>query len=348
MKIHHITEAPRIEPNANTRDMLRALGGSNSEPKVSTSPKLTGVTGTKAAFANKNGGVSKGTIVGPAANGNPNQVSFKDSKGKTFNVSVKKLLDPKKLTPLNINSGTSTSTTKTATKSFSADPSDRAGTAPKTDTTPKSTAPLSKRDQKRADWNKKSALSKGGSVLKKMGKWGGIMGVLSTITGIMDVADRADNYVKVLDRHDGNIANPKVITARAAVHDAFTGAIIALMGSIATGAVAAGAATRILVVFPGLGWLIPLLAGGVGWLIGHAFNALAKDAALVNSLSEFAITRLTDEWIETIGESSVNEDNATAAKTEIKSNMLNLIKSDPKMMKAFKIAKQQKAKSTAS
>ena len=342
MKVHHITEAPRIEPTANTKNMLKSLGGSLSGTPSVSKPNLTGVTGTKAAFANKNGGVSKGTIVGPAANGNPNQVSFKDSKGKTFNVSIKKLLDPKKLTPLNINSGTSTTT-----KSFSANPSDRVD-APKTDTTPKSTAPLSKRDQKRADWNKKSVLSKGGTVLKKMGKWGGIMGFLSTITGIIDVADRAENYVKVLDRHNGELFHPKVKTSRAAVHDAFSGAIISFFGSIATGAVAAGAATRILVVFPGFGWLIPLLAGGVGWLIGHAFNALAKDAALVNSISEYAVTRLTDETIVGIGESSVNEDNANAAKTEIKSDMLNLIKSDPKMMKAFKVAKQQKAKSTAS
>jgi hypothetical protein len=90
MKIYHITEAPRIEPK------ISGIG--------------TEITGTKAAFANKNGSVSKGTIVGPAKNGNPNQVSFKDSKGKTFNVSIKKLLDPKKLTPLNIGLGTSTTT----------------------------------------------------------------------------------------------------------------------------------------------------------------------------------------------------------------------------------------------
>jgi len=107
MKVHHITEAPRIEPTFGGT----SSGTTPSGPKVSSGGKpVTGITGTKAAFANKNGGVSKGTIVGPAKNGNPNQVSFKDSKGKTFNVSIKKLLDPKKLTPLNIGLGTSTTT----------------------------------------------------------------------------------------------------------------------------------------------------------------------------------------------------------------------------------------------
>ena len=114
MKIYHITEAPKInvgdrkDPTFNTNPGTTT---SSDGPKISSGSKpVTGITGTKAAFANKNGGVSKGTIVGPAKNGNPNQVSFRDSKGKTFNVSIKKLLDPKKLTPLNIGLGTSTTT----------------------------------------------------------------------------------------------------------------------------------------------------------------------------------------------------------------------------------------------
>jgi hypothetical protein len=111
MKVHHITEAPRIEPSLGDT-------GTKTAPSGSGKP-VTGITGTKAAFANKNGGVSKGTIVGPAANGNPNQVSFKDSKGKTFNVSINKLLDPKKLTPLNI--GLDTSTTTAAPKADAPD-----------------------------------------------------------------------------------------------------------------------------------------------------------------------------------------------------------------------------------
>lgn len=116
MKVHHITEAPRIEPKLGDTGTRTAPSG----PKISSGGKpVTGITGTKAAFANKNGGVSKGTIVGPAANGNPNQVSFKDSKGKTFNVSINKLLDPKKLTPLNI--GLDTSTTTAAPKADAPD-----------------------------------------------------------------------------------------------------------------------------------------------------------------------------------------------------------------------------------
>ncbi len=315
MKVHHITEAPRIEPPR--------IGGTvtaPSGPTVSSGSKpVTGITGTKAAFANKNGGVSKGTVVGPAKNGNPNQVSFKDSKGKTFNVSIKKLLDPKKLTPLNIGLGTSTTTA-----------------------TPKADAPKAdlkadpKADAPKADGKKGKARFKAG--WKTFGVLGGI--ISAGLLG-QEIVESGGEYAEAIDKHNGDTSHPDVQKARQYLANVCADAVVQVFLSIASGAIAGSIASRALAVIPGAGWIAALIAGGATTIISYAASKAAKGQAFIDGIANWMMRNIDDDLLRNLTDDVST--GASSEKAQAKDAMKDLILNDPKMMQAFKKAKATKA-----
>ncbi len=318
MKVHHITEAPRIEPPR--------IGGTvtaPSGPTVSSGSKpATGITGTKAAFANKNGGVSKGTVVGPAKNGNPNQVSFKDSKGKTFNVSIKKLLDPKKLTPLNIGLGTSTTTA-----------------TPKADA-PKADLKADPKPNVKAD-NIDTGKSKPQGKIAKLFK-GGIVGAYIGIgVGVADFYATTAKYRRKLEQHAYNTKHSEVEAARGEVAVGLANSLSSILVGIAAGTLAATKATRVFLIIPGWGWLASLISGGVGFIAAAALQVLATKTGAMDFAAEFMMKRVDHKLLQNITDDVEEE-------VDTKGAMKQAIMSDPKLIKAFKLAKEMKATKAAS
>ena len=270
MKIYHITEAPRVEPTVGKVTPSTDNGPKLSSTKTASTTgtkSLTGITGTKAAFANKNGGVSKGTIVGPAKNGNPNQVSFKDSKGKTFNVSVKKLLDPKKLTPLNI--GASTSTTKPAPKADAPKADLKADPKPKVD---------DKKPKPKANKAKISFLSKTFKALTRGG-------LTQLIFSTQFLTLQSDKYIKHIEAQVNNgtpidVANDPVL--KRIRYDVAEHGVTTLMAFSLTVTAGGAAASRIIrtiglasATFPGAGWVAAAIAGATWLGVGYVTQLVA-------------------------------------------------------------------------
>jgi len=293
MKVHHITEAPKIEPKIGGT----GAGTAPSGPKISNTKSLTGITGTKASFVNKSGGVSTGTIVGPAKSGNPNQVSFKDAKGKTYNVSVKKLLDPKTRTPLNI--GGSASTTTAAPKAD-------AGKAPiKADPKAKADAPKPKVDED--GWIKKLKGIANNKITRFLGKLvsGKIATAIVTALNFAQLEDALDAYLRALTAHgkklDSQEAKQQYLenakkgrlpqeVAEAyficqekwskLIIEAFIAALVSGIVIVKGGAALAGLA-GIIGTGP-IGWIVAIVAGGaLIWggttLLGKVFDAIGMN-----------------------------------------------------------------------
>jgi hypothetical protein len=321
MKIHQITEAPRIEPKIGGIGTGTAPSGPTLSAPSGSKP-ITGITGTKAAFANKNGGVSKGTIVGPAKNGNPNQVSFKDSKGKTFNVSIKKLLDPKKLTPLNIGLGTSTTT--------AAPKAD----APKPKLTGDPKADLKTDPKPETDSQKPKAKFKMG--WKSFGAFGAI--ISAGLLG-QEIIESSGEYAEAIDRHNGDTSHPDVQKARQYLANVCADAVVQLFLSIASGAVAGSIASRALVGIPGAGWIAAILAGGATTIVSYAASKAAKGEAFIDSIARWMMRNIDDDLLRNL----TDDVSAGSEKAQAKDAMKDLILNDPKMMQAFKKAKAIKA-----
>jgi hypothetical protein len=320
MKIHQITEAPRIEPKIGGIGTRTAPSGPTLSAPSGSKP-VTGITGTKAAFANKNGGVSKGTVVGPAANGNPNQVSFKDSKGKTFNVSIKKLLDPKKLTPLNIGLGTSTTTAAPKADAPKADPKPDALKAdPKPET----------------DSKKPKAKFKMG--WKTFGAFGAI--ISAGLLG-QEIIESSGEYAEAIDRHNGDTSHPDVQKARQYLANVCADAVVQLFLSIASGALAGSIASRALVGIPGAGWIAAILAGGATTIVSYAASKAAKGEAFIDSIARWMMRNIDDDLLRNLTDDVST--GASSEKAQAKDAMKDLILNDPKMMQAFKKAKATKA-----
>ena len=323
MKVHHITEAPRIEPKVGNT----GAGTAPSGPRVSNTKPLTGITGTKASFANKSGGVSTGTIVGPAKNGNPNQVSFKDSKGKTFNVSVKKLLDPKTRTPLNIGLGTSTTTA-----------------APKADAPKAALKADPKADAPKADPKPEADGKKGKTKFKAGWKTFGVLGGLIS-AGLLgqEIVESGGEYAEAVDKHNGDTSHPDVQKARQYLANVCADAVVQVFLSIASGAIAGSIATRALVGIPGAGWIAALIVGGATTIVSYAASKAAKGQAFIDGIANWMMRRIDDDLLRNLTDDVST--GASSEKAQAKDAMKDLILNDPKMMQAFKKAKATKAAS---
>ena len=299
MKVHHITEAPRIEPKVGGP----GAGTTPSGPKISSSKSITGITGTKASFANKRGSVSTGTIVGPAKNGKPNQVSFKDSKGKTFNVSVNKLLDPKTRTPLNIGSGTST-TAPNAEK-----PSTNKNTgSPASDTK----SPELKAERPNSNTAKKGILKKIAgtktfqrTLLALRLLKGSVLG--TAIVGYMNVTEInklvKNYYAIVVEKGYDHIDARKT---RFAIANAMTDMIIESSTAFVFGALGTWAGVFALDGMTAAGgplaWIVvPIvgIAAGIGAAVGgtSAVTAALEASGLKPSINAFVVESLTEDLL---------------------------------------------------
>ena len=318
MKVHHITEAPRIEPKVGNT----GAGTAPSGPRVSNTKPLTGITGTKASFANKSGGVSTGTIVGPAKNGNPNQVSFKDAKGKTFNVSVNKLLDPKTRTPLNIGGSASTTTPnaeKPSTNRNTGSPASNTG------------SPELKAERPNSNTAKKGILKKIAgtktfqrTLLALKLLRGSVLG--TAIVGYMNVTEinkLVKNYYAIVvekgSQPDGTINvgqgynHIDARKTRFAIANAMTDMIIESATAFVFGALGTWAGVFALAGMTAAGgplaWIVvPIvgIAAGIGAAIGgtSAVTAALEASGLKPSINAFVVESLTEDLL---GENAIYE-----------------------------------------
>ena len=113
-----------------------------------------------------------------------------------------------------------------------------------------------------------------------------------------------------------------------------------------TGAMTAMTLSRGLAFIPFTGWIAALIAGTVTGIAAYVLTRLAKDAAFLKSIAEFMMRKIDSKLILQYSEGTI--ENTAGSKNDIKQAMKAAIKSDPKMMAAFKQAKANKAKSTAS
>lgn len=328
MKVHQIIEAGRNSPR---KEPKISLGNS---PKVATptTGSLTGITGTKAGFVSKSGKFITGEIIGPSKSRAANQVSFK-ANGKTFNVSVDKLLDPKTRTPLNIG-GASTSSADDGSKrqqrrtpKVTADPSD---------------IKVDKKDKLTPDTDDGKIKPKKQSYISKFAK-GGVVG---TFIGLglfgQEVLENIDNYANKLEAANGDTNDQNVQIAKIELINTLANATVSILSGFAAGAITAGTMSRVSILVPGLGWLAALIAGGASTIVAYIAQKAANDAGAVESIARWFHRRIDDELLDMIVDDvQLDEESPKAA-------IKDLIKSDPKIIKAFKMAqKMHRAKSKA-
>lgn len=309
MKVHQITEAPRIEPT---------LG--NSRGTVTSGPKLSA---TSTSSLPKSVDIKPGIL---------------DSKGnKTFNVVDQDGKVIKRFTGPSAEADANTHRDNLKKQIKAAKP---AKTQPKLTGDPK-------KDLTQPDTDKsKDTKPKGKFTDKfKMGVKGG--GFLGLIVGAGLLGERiievGNDYAKALDDHNGNTKHPEVKKARAYLANICANAFVQLFTGIASGAVAAGVATKLLGAIPFAGWIAAIIGSAGAIIIQYVALKAAEDGAYIESLAAWLMARIDDELLANL----MDDTNVESGKGKVKNAMIDLIKSDPKIMQAYKLAKKSKATKAA-
>ena len=186
---------------------------------------------------------------------------------------------------------------------------------------------------------------------------GGVYGLIVSLgLGAVDLTDFADRYVEALEKAGGDRTNQKVLIAKANFAKSVSGTIVSILTGTAGGAIGVATATRIFGAIPYVGWLVALIGGGIGTLAGWVLYELAENADFVDSVTAYIAEEFEDNTIKSI---SLAKDSALrvkdsaktffvddvdlseSAKQQLKSTMKDIIVSDPKMQKAFKLAQQK-------
>jgi hypothetical protein len=304
MKVHHITEAPRIEPKIGGIGTRTAPSG----PKLSSGsgPSLPKSVDIKAGIldpkgnkifnvVDQNGKVLK-RFTGPSAEADAN----------THRDNLKKQIKAAK--PVKISSQ----------PKLTGDPKADLKADPKPD----------------ADSQKPKAKFKMG--WKTFGAFGAI--ISAGLLG-QEIIESSGEYAEAIDRHNGDTSHPDVQKARQYLANVCADAVVQLFLSIASGAVAGSIASRALVGIPGAGWIAAILAGGATTIVSYAASKAAKGEAFIDSIARWMMRNIDDDLLRNL----TDDVSAGSEKAQAKDAMKDLILNDPKMMQAFKKAKAIKA-----
>ena len=303
MKVHQITEAPRVEPKLSLGNLP---GSAPSGPTLSALPKSVDI---------------KPGILDSKGNRMFNVV---DQDGKT----LKKFSGPNAEADANEHRDKLKKQIKAAK--------------------PKSTRPPLTGDPKQdLKPDTKNTKPKGKFMDKfKMGiKGGGVLGLLIG-AGLLGqrIIEVGQDYAAALDKHNGNTKHPEVKKARAYLANICANAFVQLFTGIASGAVAAGIATKFLGAIPFAGWIAAIIGSAGAIIIQYVCMKAAEDGAYIESLAAWMMATIDDELLANL----MDDANVGSEKAKAKSAMVDLIKNDPKMMQAYKLAKKVKATKAAS
>lgn len=328
MKVYHITEAPRIEPT------VGSLGDrpTNRGPSVSggsNSPRLTSVDITDTGILDRNG----------------NKI-FKvvDQDGKElFRGNEAQANDKRDTLRRTIRPIAPAGATSNADRSVG--PAGQRAGAPDVDApAPNTTA--------------------GNSRLRNVGRAAGrvgkaALGVLSnSFFGMLigagfltqEIYEQVELYAEALDANGMDQSHDDVVSAKKIIVNTMSNAVVQLFVGAASGVASVAIITRIFGIVPGLGWVVALIGGGIGSIAAFVLTKSAKNEALVGAITDWIVKRLDDQLLANIA-NLVPEDQEvanTSIDNAVKDAMKDMIRSDPKMIQAFKKAKELKAKATAS
>jgi hypothetical protein len=341
MRIYQITEAPRIEPSFGDMTKTKVAGtststGTGGKPLTGMTIKHNGVNyqwkGANWVVVDK--GKSKRLKVGSIAPKDTATVLNQKASGLTPGSTSKPKTGP---------SGKTTTTLK----------------GPELKVSPKDKTDYEKDMDKDKDKDNTKKAKKGITKVR-----GGVYGLIVSLgLGAVDLTDFADRYVEALEEAGGDRTNQKVLIAKANFAKSVSGTIVSMITGIAGGAIGVATATRIFGAIPYVGWLVALIGGGIGTLAGWVLYELAENADFVDSVTLYIMEEFEDNAIKNISlaKDSVlrvkdsakrmfdDVDLSESPKQQLKSTMKNIIVSDPKMQKAFKLAQQKhRAKQAAS
>ena len=304
MKVHHITEAPRIEPK---------IGGIGTRTAPS-GPKLSSGSGPSLP---KSVDIKAGIL---------------DPKGnKTFNVVDQNGKVLKRFTGPSAEADANTHRDNLKKQIKAAKPV-KISSQPKLTGDPK--ADLKADPKPDADSQKPKAKFKMG--WKTFGAFGAI--ISAGLLG-QEIIESSGEYAEAIDRHNGDTSHPDVQRARQYLANVCADAVVQLFLSIASGALAGSIASRALVGIPGAGWIAAILAGGATTIVSYAASKAAKGEAFIDSIARWMMRNIDDDLLRNL----TDDVSAGSEKAQAKDAMKDLILNDPKMMQAFKKAKATKA-----
>ena len=327
MKIYHITEAPRIAPTFG-----KMPPASNSGPTVSSTATASGPLKGQSLKLN---GVSyqfrgaKWIVTDTSefkGKNPPNKGSFADGNAK-------ELLNQKSA-KLNGGGGASKADAPKA---------DTKVDAPKADAdAPKGSTKLGKLGKGAIGTAKagvrKVVVSAPGAAL--------VSGSVLAFINFLEVKSLLENYSKALDQANGVVTDKSVMYTKRELMQGIIEGTTSVFTAAASGAISVAAFSRGLALIPFTGWIASIIVGSISGIAAYVITRLAKDAAFLKSIAEFLMRKIDSKLILQYSEGT--NENTAGAENNIKQVMKAAIKSDPKMMAAFKQAKANKAKSTAS
>ena len=320
MKVYHITEAGRTEPPlGGLGDKTTNRGPSVSSPATASGPlkgqsiKLNGVS-----YQFK-GNAWVVTDTSEFKGRNP------PKKGQLADRNAKELLNQKSA---KLNGG---------------------GGAPKADvnTTPKADADAPKGSTKLGKLGK-GAIGTAKVAVKSLnlGAAALVGGSVLAFINFLEVKSLLENYSKALDQANGVVTDKSVMYTKRELMRGIIEGTTSVFTAAASGAMTAAAFSRGLALIPFTGWIASIIVGSISGIAAYVITRLAKDAAFLKSIAEFMMRKIDSKLILQYSEGT--NENTAGAENNIKQVMKAAIKSDPKMMAAFKQAKANKAKSTAS
>jgi len=223
------------------------------------------------------------------------------------------------------------------------------GTAPKADvnTTPKADADAPKGSTKLGKLGK-GAIGTAKVAVKSLnlGAAALVGGSVLAFINFLEVKSLLEDYGKALDQANGDVTATPVIYMKQELMRGIIEGTTSVFTAAASGAMTAAAFSRGLALIPFTGWIASIIVGSISGIAAYVITRLAKDAAFLKSIAEFMMRKIDSKLILQYSEGT--NENTAGAENNIKQVMKAAIKSDPKMMAAFKQAKANKAKSTAS
>ena len=320
MKVYHITEAGRNEPP------LGGLGDRTTNRGPSVSSTAT----------------ASGPIRGQSLKLNGVSYQFKGNAWVVTDTSEFKGKNPPKKGQLADRNAKSLLNQQAAKLNG-------VGTAPKADvnTTPKADADAPKGSTKLGKLGK-GAIGTAKVAVKSLnlGAAALVGGSVLAFINFLEVKSLLEDYGKALDQANGDVTATPVIYMKQELMRGIIEGTTSVFTAAASGAMTAAAFSRGLAFIPFTGWIASLIVGSISGIAAYVITRLAKDAAFLKSIAEFMMRKIDSKLILQYSEGT--NENTAGAENNIKQVMKAAIKSDPKMMAAFKQAKANKAKSTAS
>ena len=179
-----------------------------------------------------------------------------------------------------------------------------------------------------------------------MGVAAAVGGSVLAFINFLEVRSLLEDYGKALDQANGDVTAAPVIYTKTELMRGIIEGTTSVFTAAASGAMSAAYFSRGLAFIPFTGWIASLIVGSISGIAAYVITRLAKDAAFLKSIAEFMMRKIDSKLILQYSEGT--NENTAGAENNIKQVMKAAIKSDPKMIAAFKQAKANKAKSTAS